>query len=210
MSNQRRFSGKQITIMVVAICVAIVGAPVTVMAATGSGINIVDPTHATQKAAVTAKASLVTSERDPVTGAYARVDGGSLRVGGTVAIGAGTPLDLVTNNYINGGSYGNTQNVLVPSGGHYAVVQSISGAFSMNTTGAVPSMYVLWTGPNNVSHVLNVPGIRTRVNSFGLDFYSISMDVTMYVKPGTNIQVQFGDSDSNGASATVNLQGMRY
>jgi len=32
----------------------------------------------------------------------------------------------------------------------------------------------------------------------------------MYVKPGTNIQVQFGDSDSNGGSATVNLQGMKY
>jgi len=85
MSDQRRFSGKQITIMVVAVCVAIVGAPVTVMAATGNSINIVDPTHATQKAAVTAKSSVVTSERDPVTGNYARVDGGSLRVGCVVA-----------------------------------------------------------------------------------------------------------------------------
>lgn len=196
--------------MVVAVCVAIVGAPVTVMAATGTGINIVDPTHATQKAAVTAKSSVVTSERDPVTGSYARVDGGSLRVGGTVTPGAGTPLDLVTTNYINSGSYGNTQNALVPSGGHYAVVQSITGAFTINTAGAVPSMYVLWTGPNGVSHVLNVPAVRTRYNSFGSDFYSISMDVTMFVKPGTNIQVQFGNSDSNGGSATVNLQGIRY
>jgi hypothetical protein len=209
MSDRRRFSGKQITVMVVAVCVAVVGAPVTVMAATGSSINIVDATHVTQKAAVTTKSSLVTSERDPVSGAYARVDGGSLRVGGTVAIGAGTPLDLVTSHYINSGSYGSTVNALVPSGGHYAVVQSITGAFTV-ATGAVPSFYVLWTGPNNVSHALNIPSVRTRTNSYGSDFYSISMDVTLFVKPGTNIQVQFGDSDSNGGSATVNLQGMKY
>jgi hypothetical protein len=47
-----RFSSKQIVVMVVAVCAAVVLAPVGVMAATGSLVNIVDPSNASHKAHV--------------------------------------------------------------------------------------------------------------------------------------------------------------
>jgi hypothetical protein len=54
MERQRRFTGRQITTMVVAAMLAVVAAPVGAMAATGQLINIADPGNATQVAHVDA------------------------------------------------------------------------------------------------------------------------------------------------------------
>jgi hypothetical protein len=70
----RRFSGTHITVMVVAICIACVGAPVAVAASTGSFVNITDPVTAAYKARVSAKGSLLVSPRDAVSGYNAKVD----------------------------------------------------------------------------------------------------------------------------------------
>ena len=50
--QQGRFSGRQITVMVVAVCMAIVAFPVGVFAATGSFVNITDPIKKAEKARV--------------------------------------------------------------------------------------------------------------------------------------------------------------
>jgi hypothetical protein len=87
-------SGKQITTVVVAICAAVVAAPVAVGAATGSLINITDPYTAANKARVNAKGAVAVTARDGVTGVQAKIDaagktlvsdgGTSLTVDGTV------------------------------------------------------------------------------------------------------------------------------
>jgi hypothetical protein len=57
----RRFTGKQITTMVVAVAIAIIAFPVGVYAATGSLVNITDPVHAAQKAHVNTSGRLLTN-----------------------------------------------------------------------------------------------------------------------------------------------------
>ena len=63
MDKPRRFSGTHITIMVVAISLAVVGAPVAVAASTGSFVNITDPVTPAYKARVTSKGSLAHAPR---------------------------------------------------------------------------------------------------------------------------------------------------
>ncbi len=68
--------------MVVAICAAIVLAPVGALAATGSLINITDPVDVSWKARVTSAGRLVTAPCDG--NSCTAVDGNALRVGGTL------------------------------------------------------------------------------------------------------------------------------
>src|SRR5438105_4894621 len=88
MSRERRFTGRQLTIIVAAICIAVVGAPVGVMAVTtGSTVNIVDPTTATNIAKVDA--------------------GGHLLVGAgnTVVVGSTTDHGLTAGSDLYPGPY---------------------------------------------------------------------------------------------------------
>jgi hypothetical protein len=52
MDGARRITGRQVTAMVIAICLAVVLVPVGAMAATGSLVNITDPVAKTHKARV--------------------------------------------------------------------------------------------------------------------------------------------------------------
>jgi hypothetical protein len=79
--EKRRLSTNQLVTVVVAVCAAIVLAPVTVMAATGSFVNITDPTVASHKAKVGSTGGLYTAQVDPSTGSVAKVDTGKVRVG---------------------------------------------------------------------------------------------------------------------------------
>jgi hypothetical protein len=69
----QRLSGRQITTVVVAVCVAVIAFPVGVLAATGSLVNITDPVHKSNKARVDNGGRL-----------YVGDGGGSLTVDGTV------------------------------------------------------------------------------------------------------------------------------
>ena len=80
-TTTRRLSGGHIVTIVVAICAAVVLAPVGVMAATGSFVNITDPVTAANKARVNSAGALQATQVDPTTRSAARVDGGKLRVG---------------------------------------------------------------------------------------------------------------------------------
>lgn len=66
-SENPRWSPRQITTMVVAICCAVVLAPLGAIAATGNLVNITDPVHAARKARVDANGRLTVSDRGPVT-----------------------------------------------------------------------------------------------------------------------------------------------
>lgn len=105
MDNPRRFSGTNVTVMVVAVCLAIVGAPVAVAASTGSFINITDPVTAAYKARVTPKGSLAVTPRDAVSGYNAKVDSlGRQQVTGSVAVGSLPAVSLSgTGNVVKSG-----------------------------------------------------------------------------------------------------------
>lgn len=119
--RQTRFSGRQITVMVVATCAAVILAPVAVAASTGNLVNITDPVNAAAKARVASTGSLATAPRDPYTGSWGRVDGGALRVGGTVHTVAGGGTQAVT---------GTVTAVPGPPSGPFEFSMDVDGGFT--------------------------------------------------------------------------------
>jgi hypothetical protein len=102
----RRFTGRQITTMVVAGCVAVIAFPVGVLASTGSLVNITDPSKSTHRAHVTSGGELTVAQRDP-SGHYAKVDSqGRSEVSGTVGVRANRSVLLG-----HGTLTGNTKNI---------------------------------------------------------------------------------------------------
>jgi hypothetical protein len=75
----RRFTGRQFTTMVVAVCLAVVAFPAGVFAASLTKVNVADSTIASRVAHVTAQGRLVTTACD--SDACAAVDAGKVRVG---------------------------------------------------------------------------------------------------------------------------------
>ncbi len=91
MSEQRRFSGAQITTMVVAVSLAVIALPVGVMATAGTLVNIADPT-ASYKARVSS------------TGALRVGDGsGAITVDGTVMARPAIPANRFSVSAQNSG-----------------------------------------------------------------------------------------------------------
>ena len=65
----RRFSSAQVTVIVVAVCLAVAAVPVGVRASsTGSSVNLTDPHNATNKARVNSHGQLLTSGSTSITG----------------------------------------------------------------------------------------------------------------------------------------------
>ena len=125
MDKPLRFSGTHITVMVVAISLAVVGAPVAVAASTGSFVNITDPVTAVYKARVTSKGSLAVTPRDAVSGYSAKVDAlgrqlvtGPVTVGGKVTVMPALPALPFSNVSESNGT-------TVPAGKHL-VVETVS------------------------------------------------------------------------------------
>lgn len=85
-----------IVVMVVAICITAVGAPVAVhAAATGEPVNITDKSDPTRRTRVTEEGSLLVTGTDPSTGNRARVVSGRSLVGdgsGSLTVDMGAPL----------------------------------------------------------------------------------------------------------------------
>jgi len=85
-NSERRFSGSNITIMVVAVCATAVLAPLSVAAANGAPATSRQATAVVKPTAVAAGrvVTQAVSPRDPITGSWARIIGGAQQVGGTV------------------------------------------------------------------------------------------------------------------------------
>lgn len=101
MQRDRRFTNRQVVTMVVAICAAVVLAPVGALAATGSLVNITDPVHSAYKARVSSAGRLLATPCDG--NSCAAVDGSSLRVGGTLGSRPLAPASAWhTMTFVNG------------------------------------------------------------------------------------------------------------
>lgn len=75
----RSLTGRQITTMVVAVCLAVIAFPIGTFAAGLTKVSVADPTHSTRVAHVTAQGRLTTDTCD--SDSCAAVDAGKQRVG---------------------------------------------------------------------------------------------------------------------------------
>lgn len=195
--DEKRFSGRQLTVMVVAVCAAIMLAPVGVMAATGSGVNIVDPVTSANKAGVSGNGTLLTAARDIHTGAVAAVDGSSLRVGGTVqAVSSDTTVTLahvVAQNVVAGSTaYSSAINV--------AAYRSIRvGVYCSGCTSA--SQFALFSAGGQ-GYVLGHKNLEVFSNSSATG--TLEFD-----NPGISVFIELLNNDGTNQPFTYDIYGRR-
>ena len=197
MDKPRRFSGTHITIMVVALCLAVVGAPVAVAASTGSFVNITDPVTAAYKARVTPKGSLAVTPRDAVSGYNGRVDSagrqlvtGPVTVGGKVSLAPGLPGTPVSSGV-------NSNGIVVPAGKHM-VVETVSLSMSVQKGNSLIGLVHYTTG--GVAAEIYVPLTFSYSDGTTYDHYLANTAVRLYADPGTPVFVE-------GSSPTATFAG---
>jgi hypothetical protein len=160
-----RFNGRHVTAIVSAVCLAIVLAPVTVMAtmsprSTGTvKVYVTDPHNATHRAAVSAA--------------------GALDVGGTVTAAPGLPGQPHTDT-----ESGTTPTAMVPAGRHF-VVQTVSVATEVAAGSVAPFMDLRYTTGGMVGH-LYFP-LTLVYTAGGYDVYESTEQVSLYVDPGAAV-----------------------
>lgn len=178
MDKTRRFTGRQLTTMVVAACIAVVAAPVGAMAATGSLINIADPANAAQVAHVDASGHL-----------YVGDGSGALTVDGTVSAKSVTQTVVLWSYYLNGQNAYNTPRFSVAAYGQVRV--GLSNASSgpcevlVWTAGSQSTETLLWDttlaalpySPTRTSAVFAVPGRTLWITS-----NACQVDVEVYAR----------------------------
>lgn len=169
---ERLFTGRQITAIVVAVSLAAIFMPVTVYAATGTGVNIVDKINSSYKARVESSGRLKTSVAGTVearpavpktpfhrgawfwqgTSTVAKIpQGKNIAISSLTAMGKGSngPESVLEwRKAVNGSCDGATQVVGIVAGFDVINEGSVSG------------------GPNvNWTHSFPVPSIRTATNT---------------------------------------------
>lgn len=155
MEQPRRFTGRQITVIVVAICVAVIAAPVGAIAATGSLVNITDPVTASHKARVTAIGALQTTNWAGVPSGYVDTQQGRFGIGGQslVQTSAGHRL-AVTQVTVTANGTGTTaltlDNWIIPSTGSCANPTAVAFSLRVLRTVNLPAgstVQLTWDGP---------------------------------------------------------------
>ena len=199
----RRFSGTHITIMVVAISLAVVGAPVAVAASTGSFINITDPVTATYKARVTAKGSLAVTPRDAATGFSAKVDvlgrqlvTGPVTVGGKVTVMPALPAVPFSNS-------GESNGTTVPVGKHL-VVETVSVFLYVPSGNKVGAFLKYKTG--GVAARMLLP-VTYQYSDSGNDLYFATATVRLYADPSSQVLVDAYSPSGVGVGTQCTVSG---
>ena len=204
MASTTRFSGRQITIMVVAVCVAAILAPAGAVAAGSATTTVADPSNPALKAHVTGKGSLAVTPRDPVTGSQARVNAaGQQLVNGSVSVT--TPItgsvsisnhpDVTTHAGLPGTPFtahgytnnGNGATVTVPAG-HTLVVQSVS-VYMVLSGASSEGGFILYTTGGQSGQLY--PALRYQyTDASGEAWLSDTEAVTFYADGGTDITLE--------------------
>ena len=150
-----RFSSKQVVTMVVAVCAAVVLAPVAVYAATGSFVNITDPVNAGSKARVNPSGTLWTTQVDPVSKNQQQVAGGRALVGDgtgplTTDMGAPSqPLDAINDLTLHSGD--TRRPVFAGLGFRKIALTSVIASAEGSTAGSVELLVVAYVKSNSTS-----------------------------------------------------------
>jgi hypothetical protein len=234
MDKHSRFTGGQITAMVIAVCAAAVLTPVGAMAATGPATNISDPVKPAYKARVTPAGSLAVSQRDPINGAQARVNAsGQQLVSGNVVVTkqpaitgnvgvtslppvtgsvslAGQP-DVTTHAGIPGTPYtiyggfgGGSGSLAAVPAGKTFVVESVSIRVYTSNQNGVEFFMAAQTGGSNALLYASPP--RSYTDNYGNSFYDQTLQTHFYVDGGDAIAVQ-ADSAAGMGGIQVSVSG---
>ena len=203
MDKPRWFSGTHITIMVVAMSLAVVGAPVAVAASTGSFINITDPVTAAYKARVTSKGSLAVTPRDASTGYSAKVDAlgrqlvtGPVTVGGKVIVTPALPAVPFSNISESNGT-------TVPVGKHL-VVETVSVLLYVPSGNKVGALLKYKTG--GVAARMFLP-VTLQYSDSGTDYYFATTTVRLYADPGSRVFVDAYSPSGVGVGTQCTVSG---
>jgi hypothetical protein len=194
-SGNRRISGTHITVMVVAVCGAIVLAPVGVYAAAHSRVSIADGKHPTRVATVSKKGALTVA--------------GTVKVAGTAAVKvSGTP-SVKTLPGLRGTPYAvtiltdQTQAPAVPAGRTF-VVTTVSG-YDEISSGDKPYLALSLSGGTYQGTQLPL-GVSFQKSEPSFDVWVASEDVEIPLPAGATMSLT--DSPSTGHSAsTITLVG---
>lgn len=195
-----RINGRHVTAIVSAVCVAIVLAPVAVLASSApkaGGIErvyITDPHHSANRASVSSTGALSVrgtvdvGNLPPTQNVSGSVNVGNLpstqNVSGSVTAIPGLPGTPFTDY---GSGAGATESVTVPAGKHL-VIQTISvrGGVTSGDNLQADVDYVT----NGVTGFVLVPLTYAYTNSsLGYDFYVGTVSVDVYADPGSTVEL---------------------
>lgn len=176
--------------MVIAVCGAIVLAPMTVGAATGPSVHVGDPSNSSAVARVNKAGGLAVTPRDPSSGSQARVDKGALRVGGTIKV-ANFPATQAVTGTVSVGNLPSTQPVTgTVNVGNLPTTQQISGTVSAKNLGPADPYSATCGGQASLcdiqqlpNHTINVESVSTRVS----------------VPTGQQVYVEVGSQEVSGS-----------
>jgi hypothetical protein len=204
MNKSRRFTAGQITVMVIAVCVAVTLAPVGVFAASHSKrtkVEIVDAKHSHRGATVTK------SGAQEVTGSV-KVSSGSVRVSsGTVTAVPGLPA----KPFVKVVSYSAsdplaTRKFTVPTSGRLEIVGiSVADVETGSTT--IAGALIAYK-ENGINASANVP--LQRMISGSVSSLVGQQPVAFFPDRGTTVQVTVldNDADPSNQSVTATFNGM--
>jgi hypothetical protein len=196
-SEHPRLSGRQITIMVVAVCGAVVLAPVGVFAASRSSVSIADGTHPSRLAEVTKKGAQVVT----VTGTPTVKVTNLPTVHATVTAVPGLPGKPFA---VTATTASDTVSVTVPAGTH-AVVQTISVKITVDNSVTLTGAEVTYTEAGVLQRIdFPTPKMATGDSDTNAIFGD-TIPVTIYPDPGSTISVlpQFNSADLSNTQLTV-------
>jgi len=175
MSKDRWVTGRQLTVMVVAICVAVVGAPAAVMASTASLTSIVDPVHPHEAAHV-----------DKAGHLYVASAGQPIQVAGSVATSsAGNPY--VATNY--------SPNTLTLPAKERLTIDQLSIFTTSTSSSGVYSEFIFREGGKSAE--LFIPLTYADTEN-GVSDYESNQQVTLHPDPGSTMWVNVYSAGSVG------------
>ena len=193
MERTRRLSGRQITTMFIAACVAVVLAPVGVMASSHSVVTLGDGTHPSRLAHVSSSGAQLVN----VTG--------STTVGGTVTARPGLPGAPYA---LEGSAESGHLTMTVPTGQHF-VVQTLSVSVIVNDAVTVAGVS-LETIENGHEVDVNVPTTRVEPSDPpGPAVFATTIAASLYPDPGSTVTVVPLVDSGDPVSTLVTLSGYR-
>jgi hypothetical protein len=192
MQSDHWLSGKQLTIIVVAVCGAVVLAPVGVMASSHSSISIVDAKHPSRTAVITKSGTQVVS--------------GSVKVAGTSTVKGtvtttpalpGTPYSMTLTNTLD------TATQTVPAGKHFRIT-TVTSSVLVAPGVTVNHLTVL----NDATQVdlLEIPLVKGATVG-GVDNYATTVATDLVLAPQTRLGAFVGTSDGSDSNGDVVLYG---
>jgi hypothetical protein len=195
-NNQHRLSGRQITAMVFAVCIAVVAAPVGVFAASRSTVSISDGKHPSHLAHVTA------------TGAQVVAVTGTPAVRGTVAAAPSPPRKPFAKTAFTPANAVNSASVTVPKGTQ-VVIQTISVKTTVANSVTLTGAEITYQ-EGGVAETIDFPTPKISAGDTDGDaIFGDTIAVTLYPDPGSTITISPQGVDTDPAVSQLTISGFR-